>query len=530
VEAVITDPSKIGLNVAPDLVDACYTPIIQSGGKYDVKISAQSDSSLLSPDVIICSLGAKYKGYCANVARTFMVNVPSKVENTYAILLSLFDACLEQMVPGKELKDVYAAAKDHLTKKDPSLVSSLPKSLGFAIGLEFRDSLLVLNQNNTNKFVDGMVFSLIVGLHNIALPSDEAKSGASALTTFSLLLSDTVRVQRDGPPEVLTKMSKDFGDVSYTISDDKDGDDEDDDEDDDKDDAGENGGKRRPSRRAKEEKLQNEAAAAERATKQKELMDRKISDALKKFRNEGGDGNGDAEDSGKAAVDLKTYLTPKDYPRDVNPMQVRVDMEKEALFLPINGRSVPFHVSTIKSVTRPEEDKATWMRVNFFVPGASVKEAPKNMQQLVAKYGGRTVFIKELTFRATNPRNLVSAYQMFQELRKRVKQREQKAEQEKVYEYKYSIIVFVCSFFQLNLLLLLFLFVLLGSGGANETDSHQGSTCTAPAGPHDASTADWPQVCRHTGGSPERPAFRIHQGRSARCHVRQHQACHLPAV
>lgn len=427
-EAVITDPSKIGLNVAPELVDACYTPIIQSGGKYDIKISAQSDSSVLSPDVIICSLGAKYKGYCANVARTFMVNVPPKVESTYSILVSLFDACLEQMVPGKELKDVYAAAKEHLTKKDQSLVSSLPKSLGFATGLEFRDSLLVLNEKNTNKFTDGMVFSLIVGLHNIALPADGAKS---TLTTFSLLLADTVRVQRDGAPEILTKMSKEFGDVSYTISDDKD-DDNEDDEDEDKENSAEGDGKSRPTRRAKETKMQNEVAAVERAAKQKELMDRKISDALKKFRNEGGDGDDNIDDSGKAAVDLKTYLTTKDYPRDVNPMQVRVDMEKEALFLPINGRSVPFHVSTIKSVTRPEEDKATWMRVNFFVPGASVKEAPKNMQQLVAKYGGRSVFIKELTFRAVNPRNLVTAYQMFQELRKRVKQREQKAEQEKV--------------------------------------------------------------------------------------------------
>ena len=83
VEDVLTDPTAIA-KVSVDSVDACYSPIIQSGGKYDIKVSAFSDDEVLSPDVIICSLGSRFRGYCANMTRTFMVDAPPKIENTYS--------------------------------------------------------------------------------------------------------------------------------------------------------------------------------------------------------------------------------------------------------------------------------------------------------------------------------------------------------------------------------------------------------------------------------------------------------------
>jgi nucleosome binding factor SPN SPT16 subunit len=56
----------------------CYTPIIQSGGKYDLRPSAVSDESPLHDGTIVCSLGVRYKSYCSNISRTFLVN-PEKV-------------------------------------------------------------------------------------------------------------------------------------------------------------------------------------------------------------------------------------------------------------------------------------------------------------------------------------------------------------------------------------------------------------------------------------------------------------------
>ncbi|CAN0565628.1 unnamed protein product, partial [Ectocarpus sp. 12 AP-2014] len=79
VQDIIEDPSKIKLNVARDLVESCYFPIVQSGGHYQLKASAQSDERNLSYDVILCSMGARYKSYCANVSRSFFINPPKKV-------------------------------------------------------------------------------------------------------------------------------------------------------------------------------------------------------------------------------------------------------------------------------------------------------------------------------------------------------------------------------------------------------------------------------------------------------------------
>lgn len=38
VQDIIEDPSKIKLNVARDLVESCYFPIVQSGGHYQLKV------------------------------------------------------------------------------------------------------------------------------------------------------------------------------------------------------------------------------------------------------------------------------------------------------------------------------------------------------------------------------------------------------------------------------------------------------------------------------------------------------------
>ena len=39
------------------------------------------------------------------------------------------------------------------------------------------------------------------------------------MNAFSLLLADTVRVNAEGAPEILTKIAKDFVSVSYNIND-----------------------------------------------------------------------------------------------------------------------------------------------------------------------------------------------------------------------------------------------------------------------------------------------------------------------
>lgn len=46
--------------LANELVESCYIPIIQSGGKYDLKLSATNNSENLHFGTIVCALGARY--------------------------------------------------------------------------------------------------------------------------------------------------------------------------------------------------------------------------------------------------------------------------------------------------------------------------------------------------------------------------------------------------------------------------------------------------------------------------------------
>ena len=186
------------------------------------------------------------------------------------------------------------------------------------------------------------------------------------------------------------------------------------------------GGVRR-SRRAQQEKAVSESAAAERTKRQQELMQRRIDEGRRRMQKEGAGGDGEDDEQQIEARELETYPSPAAY-SDASNHRLKVDLSREALLVPIHGRLVPFHISTIKNMTNPDPD----MRINFYIPGTTLsKEVPKNMQQLVLKYGDKAVFIKELTFRATDGKNLPTVFQQYQELRRRVRQREQKAEQEK---------------------------------------------------------------------------------------------------
>lgn len=177
IEAILEDPNKIKLNVPPEDVQPCYFPIIQSGGKYDLKISAQSTGDTLTTDIITVSLGARYKLYCSNIARTFLVDPPKKVSETYEVLLEVQEACLEAMVPGQPLKAVYKAAVSCLQKNGhDDLVAKLPKNLGFAQGLDFRDSTLTLSAKNSVTLKKGMVFCLSIGFQDLQLSSGDLSS------------------------------------------------------------------------------------------------------------------------------------------------------------------------------------------------------------------------------------------------------------------------------------------------------------------------------------------------------------------
>lgn len=122
----------------------CYPAIIQSGGNYSLKFSAESDKNNLHFGAIVCSLGVRYKSYCSNIARTLLVNPSDEVQNNYNFLLNIEEEILKKLQAGTKLSEVYETGYGYVKKEKPELLDKLTKTFGFATGIEFRESSLII--------------------------------------------------------------------------------------------------------------------------------------------------------------------------------------------------------------------------------------------------------------------------------------------------------------------------------------------------------------------------------------------------
>jgi hypothetical protein len=221
-----------GLKLDRALSDWCYTPIIQSGGNYDLKSSAQSDEARLKSGVVYCSLGVRYKSYCCNVGRTYFVD-PEKVrlpdDRRRAVRLSLnsrkrtttssCSSCrtTSSISSSKGPSSVMStpAPPPLCTTTSPSWISTLSRTLASwcarlptthacpkpaQIGIEFRESAYLLGPKVTRHIREDMILNVSLGFHGIPDPKDKKKrcvpahpGPAKAASTYQQLRSGPCR-------------------------------------------------------------------------------------------------------------------------------------------------------------------------------------------------------------------------------------------------------------------------------------------------------------------------------------------------
>ena len=141
-------------------------------------------------------------------------------------------------------------------------------------------------------------------------------------------------------------------------------------------------------------------------------------EALDRLQNSGDT----SKDDGKDKATPVAYRDPNLYPTSsgsggsLKTHQTFVDGKQEAVLIPVHGRLVPFHISTIKNVSKSEEGGWTFLRVNFAIPAAL------STASLPAESEGASHWVKELTLKAKVPTNLNSTFRLIKELRKRTPQ------------------------------------------------------------------------------------------------------------
>jgi nucleosome binding factor SPN SPT16 subunit len=395
-DEVFQKPELVKSKLRADNLDSCYTPIIQSGGKFDLKPSAESDEETMHYGTIICVVGGRYKNYCANVGRTYLINPTQDQKETYELLIKAYTACKENMKPGKKVCDVYNAALDVIKKRKPDLVDNFTKNVGCGIGLEFREASLVMTAKNTRVLKAGMMLNLCLGFSDVATTDEERKKNPKT-ATYALLLADTVMVTVD-EPETLTHMARGWAEVIYTIGDEEEEEESSDEED-------------KRVRGIQKGNLREDADRnnTEKSLKdnQKALAEKKRDENLRRLAEAkiGGTFKSQAQD-----VEINSYKSQDDFPERARPNHIFVDGEAESVLLPIQDQMVPFHIATIKNVQKSEAGNDTLLSITFSLPG---------QQGLPSVADPKKFFIRELTFKSNSSGNMGKAFFDIKELRKR---------------------------------------------------------------------------------------------------------------
>lgn len=402
-EKAILDPLKVKVKLKAENVDICYPPVFQSGGKFDLKPGASSNDDYLyydSASVIICAIGARYGNYCSNMARTFLIDATPTQIKAYETLMKAHEAALEALKPGNRMSAVYQAAVDVIEKNAPELLPNLTKSAGTGIGLEFRESGLNLNPKNDRIIKAGMVFNVSLGLHNL-----QAEKKSEKTKQYSLLLADTCLVPLENLTASCSKLVKD---VAYSFND--------------EDEVlpvkkvEVNAKEALPPTKATLRSDNQEMSKEElRRQHQAELARQKNEETARRLAGVGS-GSGDGRGPSRSSNELVAYKNVNDVPY-ARELVIQVDQKNEAVLLPIYGSMVPFHVSTVKSVTSHQDNRTCTIRIFFNVPGM-----PFSNDSNLKSQG--EIYLKEITFRSKDPRHSSEVVQQIKTLRRQVASRE----------------------------------------------------------------------------------------------------------
>jgi len=339
------------------------------------------------------------------------------------------------MLAGRCVGSVAETANSFIRQRCPHLLKFLPKNFGFGLGLDFRESSLIMNAKNQRKFAQNMVFNLAIGFHDLELTDmqkADAQGSIRKLSKYSMLIADTVLIQSgDEPPDIVTKHSVEWKDVSYFIN-----------EKNDKDIMPPQGNHYTPEQVESQSAImssrlreRSKACAPDRSSlarneKQAELMQQKLS--VKRSEKSSAWSQQGQLSSRADILEVDVYQSGGEYPRDLPSTEVYVDMQGQVLFAPINGSQVPFHISMIKNAVQPDPDRtATYLRLNFFTPGQTAsKDIAPATSKLIEQHGHNSMFIKEMLYRSRESQRLTAAHRMIQELRKRFRQHAAKAAEE----------------------------------------------------------------------------------------------------
>lgn len=416
---------KLPTDFDPEQLDWIIGPIVQSGGKFDLKMQAEVNADNLHPGIIVAAMGLRYKSYCSAIARTFMVDPNKSQESNYKLLYAVHNMVLKEIRDGVVVKDVYNKAVSHIKSKKPELEKHFLKNVGYGIGLENKDPTLIMSGKNSRVLKDGTTLCITTGFSDIENPQPQDKNSK----VYSLVITDTIRVTA-GEPVVFTGEAPTDADASsFFFKDDEDAQPTPKKEKRDSK-VGAVATKNITSTRLRSERTTHVDDDAEKRRKdhQKQLAAKKQKEGLDRFA-ESTSGQNGAEV--KKFKRFESYKRDNQFPPKVRDMGIVVDQKNSTLVLPVMGRPVPFHINTIKNASKSDEGEWSYLRINFLSPGQGVgrQGGDQPFEDATAH------FVRSLTFRSTDGDRYVEIANQIANIKKEaVKKEQEKKDMEDVVE------------------------------------------------------------------------------------------------
>jgi nucleosome binding factor SPN SPT16 subunit len=420
----LPNKSKLPADLDPAQLDWILGPVVQSGGKYDLKFQAEANGDVLHPGIIIAALGLRYRSYCSSIARTYLVDPNKSQESNYKLLFHVHNLVLKEIRDGAVVKDVYNKALSTIRAKKPDLEKHFLKNVGWGVGLETKDVTLVLNGRNTRTLKDGMTLCITTGFTDIENPQPQDRSSK----VYSLIITDTIRVTTTEPVIFTIEAPIDADANSFFFKDDeemqptpkkekKDSR------------VGAVATKNITHTRLRSERTTqvDEDAEKKRREHQKELAAKKQKEGLARFAE---------STSGQNGVEVKKFKRFESYKRDnqfppkIRDLQIVVDQKANTIVVPIMGRPVPFHINTIKNASKNDEGEWAFLRINFLSPGQGVGRKEDQPFEDASAH-----FVRSLTFRSLDgDRYAEIASQISNMKREALKKEQEKKDMEDVVE------------------------------------------------------------------------------------------------
>ncbi|KAG5490555.1 hypothetical protein JKF63_00675 [Porcisia hertigi] len=358
-------------------------PCLFHKGTYKSQLNVDEDtlkaecSVPVHGDVVVVRFGVKNTGYTAFFGRTLLVEAaaPSNAKEAYQFVYDVSVKLLELLVPGARLSDVYAAVMQFARDQNAELAQFLSKNFGFSTGLLVLEARGNISEKGTAIVADGMSFVTRVLLESV--PS------AGGDGTFDIELTDTV-IMRGGVAELKTKVARKLADILYE-----------DIEQDAADGEAEHQAPRDLSKITRQGK--SETVVLSREAQREQELRKLLSELHEEFLASGGKKGTQTSTEEYRACDvgllslgeLNPYNAGERVPPPESKNGIVVQQDKKVIWLPVCGRSVPFHVSTVNKVDVKVEGGTYTMTVLFH-----------SMQESYVGYKmNRTkVFVKELTY------------------------------------------------------------------------------------------------------------------------------------